>query len=109
MGESNWEERVKLLTPYRITMDMLKMTGNADNGKLIFMHCLPAFHDTETEYGKEIKEKYGLTEMEVTDEVFRSKYARQFEEAENRMHSIKAIMAATLGNLFIPAVPEDFK
>ncbi|MEG1171944.1 MAG: ornithine carbamoyltransferase, partial [Lactococcus sp.] len=54
-------------------------------------------------------EKYGLTEMEVTDEVFRSKYARQFEEAENRMHSIKAIMAATLGNLFIPAVPEDFK
>ena len=63
----------------------------------------------ETEYGKEIKEKYGLTEMEVTDEVFRSKYARQFEEAENRMHSIKAIMAATLGNLFIPAVPEDFK
>ena len=71
--------------------------------------CLPAFHDTETEYGKEIKEKYGLTEMEVTDEVFRSKYARQFEEAENRMHSIKAIMAATLGNLFIPAVPEDFK
>lgn len=109
MGESNWEERVKLLTPYRITMDMLKMTGNADNGQLIFMHCLPAFHDTETEYGKEIKEKYGLTEMEVTDEVFRSKYARQFEEAENRMHSIKAIMAATLGNLFIPAVPEDFK
>ncbi len=85
-----------------------EMMANA-NPKAIFMHCLPAFHDTETEYGKEIKEKYGLTEMEVTDEVFRSKYARQFEEAENRMHSIKAIMAATLGNLFIPAVPEDFK
>ena len=57
MGESNWEERVKLLTPYRITMDMLKMTGNADNGQLIFMHCLPAFHDTETEYGKKIAEE----------------------------------------------------
>ncbi|GAK31520.1 ornithine carbamoyltransferase [Weissella oryzae SG25] len=105
MGESNWEERVELLTPYRVTMDMLKLTGTPDED-LIFMHCLPAFHDTETEYGKEIKEKYGLTEMEVTDEVFRSKYARQFEEAENRMHSIKAIMAATAGNLFIPAVPE---
>lgn len=104
MGESNWEERVELLTPYRITMDMMKLTGTPDE-ELIFMHCLPAFHDTETEYGKEIKEEYGLTEMEVTDEVFRSKYARQFEEAENRMHSIKAIMAATLGNLFIPDVP----
>jgi ornithine carbamoyltransferase len=105
MGESNWEERVKLLTPYRVTMDMLKMTGTPDD-QLIFMHCLPAFHDTNTEYGKEINEKYGLTEMEVTDEVFRSKFARQWEEAENRMHSIKAIMAATLGNLFIPEVPE---
>ncbi len=68
------------------------------------MHCLPAFHDATTTYGQEIKEKYGITEMEVTDEVFRSKYARQFEEAENRMHSIKAMMAATLGNLFIPRV-----
>ena len=105
MGESNWEERVELLTPYRVTMDMLKKTGTPDD-ELIFMHCLPAFHDTETEYGKEVRGKYGLTEMEVTDEVFRSKYARQFEEAENRMHSIKAIMAATAGNLFIPAVPE---
>jgi ornithine carbamoyltransferase len=109
MGESNWEERVELLTPYRITMDMLKMTGNTENGMLRFMHCLPAFHDTETEYGKEIKAKYGLTEMEVTDEVFRSEYAVQFQEAENRMHSIKAIMAATLGNLFIPTVAPDWK
>ncbi|MBB5887977.1 ornithine carbamoyltransferase [Lactovum miscens] len=109
MGESNWEERVKLLTPYRITMNMMELTGNTENGKLIFMHCLPAFHDTDTKYGKEIKEQYGLTEMEVTDEVFRSKFARQFEEAENRMHSIKAIMAATLGNLFIPAVPQDWE
>jgi len=108
MGESDWEGRVKLLTPYRVNMDMMKLTGTPDD-ELIFMHCLPAFHDIETEYGKEIYEKYGLTEMEVTDEVFRSKYARQFEEAENRMHSIKAIMAATLGNLFIPAVPQDWK
>jgi ornithine carbamoyltransferase len=103
MGESNWEERVKLLTPYQVNMAALKKTGTPDD-QLIFMHCLPAFHNTETAYGKEIEEKYGITEMEVTDEVFTSKYARQFEEAENRMHSIKAMMAATLGNLFIPKV-----
>ncbi len=103
MGESNWEERVKLLQPYQVNMTALKKTGTPDD-QLIFMHCLPAFHDTDTEYGKEIQEKYGITEMEVTDEVFRSSYARQFEEAENRMHSIKAMMAATLGNLFIPRV-----
>ncbi|MBR6434698.1 MAG: ornithine carbamoyltransferase [Aeriscardovia sp.] len=102
MGESNWEERVKLLTPYRVTMDMMEMTGTPGD-ELIFMHCLPAFHDTNTTYGQEIHEKYGLTEMEVTDEVFRSKYAWQFIEAENRMHSIKAMMAVTLGNLYIPA------
>lgn len=84
-------------------MAALKKTGTPDD-QLIFMHCLPAFHDATTEYGQEIEEKYGITEMEVTDEVFRSKYARQFEEAENRMHSIKAMMAATLGNLFIPRV-----
>jgi len=71
---------------------------------LIFLHCLPAFHDTNTVYGEQMKERFGITEMEVTDEVFRSKYARQFDQAENRMHSIKAIMAATLGNLFIPRV-----
>lgn len=103
MGESNWEERVKLLTPYQVNMAALKKTGTSDD-QLIVMHCLPAFHDTTTEYGKEIEAKYGITEMEITDEVFRSKYGRQFEEAENRMHSIKAIMAATLGNLFIPRV-----
>lgn len=103
MGESNWEERVKLLQPYQVNMAALKKTGTPDD-QLIVMHCLPAFHDTTTEYGKEIEEKYGITEMEITDEVFRSKFARQFEEAENRMHSIKAMMAATLGNLFIPRV-----
>ena len=82
-------------------MDMMKKTGTPDD-QLIFMHCLPAFHDTKTSYGQDVAKKYGSTEMEVTEEVFRSKYARQFEEAENRMHSIKAMMAATLGDLFIP-------
>lgn len=105
MGESNWEERVKLLTPYQVNMDMMNLTGTSDK-ELIFMHCLPAFHDTNTDYGENIKEKYGISEMEVTDEVFRSQYARQWDEAENRMHSIKAIMAATLGNLFIPDLPD---
>ena len=66
------------------------------------MHCLPAFHDTNTVYGKDVAEKFGVEEMEVTDEVFRSKYARHFDQAENRMHTIKAVMAATLGNLYIP-------
>ena len=105
MGETNWEERVKLLKPYQVNMDMMRATGTPDD-QLIFMHCLPAFHDTNTKYGEEVKEQYGITEMEVTDEVFRSKYARHWDEAENRKHSIKAIMAATLGNLFIPAVPD---
>ena len=81
---------------------MIEKTHNTD--RLIFLHCLPAFHDTNTIYGEQMKERFGITEMEVTDEVFRSKYARQFDQAENRMHSIKAIMAATLGNLFIPRV-----
>ncbi|WP_423356985.1 ornithine carbamoyltransferase [Melissococcus plutonius] len=105
MGEEDkFQERIQLLKDYQINMDMVQTTGNADSGNLIVMHCLPAFHDTNTQYGKTVKEKYGISEMEITDEVFRSKYARQFEEAENRMHSIKAIMAATLGNLFIPKV-----
>lgn len=106
MGENNWAERVQLLKPYRVTMEMFRKSGTPDD-QLIFMHCLPAFHDTNTIDGQEIKEKYGLTCMEVTDEVFRSKYAWQFTEAENRMHSIKAIMAATLGNLYIPTVKID--
>ncbi|AWW99167.1 ornithine carbamoyltransferase [Oenococcus oeni] len=103
MGESDWEDRVKLLKPYQVNMETIRKTSTPDD-QLIFMHCLPAFHDINTDYGHEIFEKYGIKEMEVTDEVFRSIYARQFEEAENRMHSIKAIMAATLGNLFIPHV-----
>lgn len=100
MGENvDIAERVKLLKPYQLNMDMVKKTGNEDT---IIMHCLPAFHDTETENAKEFEKQFGIKEMEITDEAFRSERARQFEEAENRMHSIKAIMAATLGNLFIP-------
>jgi len=102
MGEEDkFEERINLLKPYQINKELTDLI----EGDYIFMHCLPAFHDTETKIGAEMAEKFGITEMEVTDEVFRDeKHARQFEEAENRMHSIKAIMAATNGNLFIPKV-----
>lgn len=101
MGENDWSDRIKLLKPYQIDMEMFKKTGTPDD-QLIFMDCLPAFHDTNTIIGKEMNEKYGLDCMEVTDEVFNSKYAWQFTEAENRMHSIKAIMAVSNGNLYIP-------
>jgi ornithine carbamoyltransferase len=95
MGEeAQFAERIKLLEPYRVTMEMLKKTGNPD---VLFLHCLPSFHDRETTVGKEIFEKYGLREMEVSDEVFRSKHSVVFDEAENRMHTIKAVMVATLG------------
>ena len=95
MGEeAQFEERIRLLTPYRVTMDMMKMTHN-DN--VIFLHCLPSFHDLETSVGRDIYEKFGITEMEVTDEVFSSKYSKVFDEAENRMHTIKAVMVATIG------------
>ena len=72
---------------------MIKATGNDE---VIFLHCLPAFHDQETSVAREVKEKFGLTEMEVTDEVFRSKHSKVFDEAENRMHTIKAVMCASL-------------
>ena len=95
MGEeAQFEERIRLLEPYRVTMDMLKKTGNPD---VIFEHCLPSFHDLETSVGKDIYERFGLKEMEVSDEVFRSKHSVVFDEAENRMHTIKAVMVATLG------------
>ena len=96
MGEEKdvWENRIELLKPYQVNMDMIKMTGNS---KVIFQHCLPAFHDLETKVGKEIYEKFGLESMEVTDEVFESKYSVVFDEAENRLHTIKAVMVATLG------------
>jgi ornithine carbamoyltransferase len=95
MGEPDavWEERINMLKPYQVTMDMLRMTGNEE---VLFEHCLPAFHDLNTEIAKEIHQKYGLTEMEVTDEVFESKHSVVFDEAENRMHTIKAVMVATL-------------
>ncbi|HHZ00938.1 MAG TPA: ornithine carbamoyltransferase [Sedimentibacter sp.] len=94
MGEeAQIPERVKLLTPYKVTMDLLKATGNND---VIFMHCLPAFHDFETKLAKEQKE-LGYDIREVTDEVFRSRHSVVFDEAENRMHTIKAVMVATIG------------
>ena len=94
MGEPDevWAERIKELTPYRVTTTLLK---NADKN-CKFMHCLPAFHDLKTKIGKEIYEKFGLTEMEVSDEVFESDASIVFDEAENRMHTIKAVMVATL-------------
>lgn len=101
MGEEDkFEERVNLLHPYQINKKLVDKI----EGDYIFLHCLPAFHDTTTVYGQNIKDQFGYSEMEVTDEVFRSQQARQFEQAENRMHSIKAIMAATNGHLFIPKV-----
>ena len=94
MGEKvDYAKRVKQLEPYRITMDMLKKTGNND---VLFMHCLPSYHDFETETAAEIKEKHGVDSREVTDEVFRSRHSVVFDEAENRMHTIKAIMVATM-------------
>ncbi|MDT2522351.1 ornithine carbamoyltransferase [Enterococcus raffinosus] len=102
MGEeSAFKERIDLLLPYQVNQELMLKTKKAET---VFLHCLPAFHDLETEVAEEIKEKYGLVEMEVTDEVFRSERALQFQQAENRMHTIKAVMAATLGNLFIPKV-----
>ncbi len=94
MGEpdSVWEERIKELSPYRVTMDVM----NKADKNAVFMHCLPAFHDLKTVIGKEMGKKFNITEMEVTDEVFESPKSIVFEEAENRMHTIKAVMAATL-------------
>ena len=94
MGEDDkvWKERIKMLKPFRVTMDIMNMT----NENSIFMHCLPSFHNNETRIGKEIEEKYNISEMEVTDEVFESSKSKVFDEAENRMHTIKAVMYATL-------------
>jgi ornithine carbamoyltransferase len=97
MGEEHlFEERINQLKAYQVNMDMIKKT---ENDNVIFMHCLPAFHDNLTAVGAEIEEKFGLSSMEVTDEVFRSKHSVVFDEAENRMHTIKAVMCATMGNL----------
>ncbi len=94
MGEPDdvWQERIEQLTPYRVTMDLMNAAGD----QCRFMHCLPAFHDLNTGIGKAIHEKFGITCMEVTDDVFESDRSIVFDEAENRMHTIKAVMAATL-------------
>lgn len=95
MGEPDevWESRIKQLKPYQVNKSIME---NA-NPEVIFMHCLPSFHDIKTKIGKDIYNKFGITEMEVTDEVFESRQSVVFDEAENRMHTIKAIMAATIG------------
>ena len=97
MGEPAevWEERVKQLMPYQVNAKAMELTGNPD---VKFMHCLPAFHNTDTAVGKEMYEKYGIEGMEVTEEVFESEASIVFDEAENRMHTIKAVMVATLGD-----------
>jgi ornithine carbamoyltransferase len=95
MGEPDevWAERIELLMPYQVNMELLAATGNPN---VKFMHCLPAFHNTDTEVGKEIYEKFGLEALEVTEEVFESSASLVFDEAENRLHTIKAVMVATL-------------
>ena len=94
MGEeSKLEERIRLLKPYQVNMDMVRWTGNLDKGKVIFLHCLPAFHDYETDLTRDI------CAMEVTDDVFEAPFSRVFDEAENRVHTIKALMVATLSEV----------
>ena len=96
MGEEDqMAARIALLEPYRVTMDLIKASNNPD---VIFQHCLPSFHDLETSVGSDVFEKFGLKEMEVTDEVFRSSRSVVFDEAENRMHTIKAVMVATMSD-----------
>lgn len=94
MGEPDevWEERIRELMPYQVNKKVMENAG----ANAIFMHCLPAFHDLNTKVGAQMGERFGITEMEVTDEVFESAWSKVFEEAENRMHTIKAVMAATL-------------
>lgn len=96
MGEpdSVWEERIGLLKPYQVNSEVIRLTGNPN---VKFLHCLPAFHNRETKVGEEIYKKYGLDGMEVTEKVFESSHSIVFDEAENRMHTIKAVMVATLG------------
>ncbi len=93
--ESVWKERIDLLKPYQVNSQMMKNTGNA---RCKFMHCLPAYHDLNTKVGRDVKEKFGLDGIEVTEEVFESEASIVFDEAENRMHTIKAVMVATLGD-----------
>jgi len=96
LGEpaEKWEERIKLMKPYQVNMNVIKLTGNL---KIKFLHCLPAFHNRDTKVGEEIFNKYRLDGMEVTEDVFESKHSIVFDQAENRLHTIKAVMVATLG------------
>jgi ornithine carbamoyltransferase len=96
LGEpaEKWQERIKLMKPYQVNMDVINQTGNK---KVKFLHCLPAFHNRETKVGEEIFQKYGLNGMEVTEDVFESDHSIVFDQAENRLHTIKAVMVATLG------------
>ncbi len=97
MGEpaADWDERIDQLLPYQVNAPLMEATGNPD---VKFMHCLPALHNTETEIGRQILDKWGLAALEVTDEVFESPASIVFDQAENRLHTIKAVMVATLGD-----------
>ena len=97
MGEPDevWKQRIDLLMPYQVNKEMMKLTGNPD---CKFMHCLPAYHNLETKVGRDVYQKFGLNGVEVTEDVFESKNSIVFDEAENRMHTIKAVMVATLGD-----------
>ena len=96
MGEpdSVWEERIRFLTPFQVNMKVIEKTGNP---AVKFLHCLPAFHNRDTKVGEDIFQKFGLDGMEVTEDVFESEHSIVFDEAENRLHTIKAVMVATLG------------
>ncbi|WP_030879382.1 MULTISPECIES: ornithine carbamoyltransferase [Streptomyces] len=104
MGEPAevWRERIDLLRPYAVTSEVLRATGNP---RVRFLHCLPAFHDLGTKVAREVYEQYGLESLEVTDEVFESEHSVVFDEAENRMHTIKAVLVATLGGEPLPDAP----
>jgi len=96
MGEPDnvWDDRIKLLKPYQVNKTVMDNAGP----DAIFMHCLPSYHDLNTDVGKKVNEKFGMEELEVTNEVFESKQSVVFDEAENRMHTIKAIILATIGS-----------
>jgi ornithine carbamoyltransferase len=93
--ENEWKRRIDMMKPYQVNMEMIKKTGN---DKVKFLHCLPAFHNRDTQIGEDIFRKFGVPEMEVTEEVFESPYSIVWDEAENRLHTIKAVMVATLGS-----------
>jgi ornithine carbamoyltransferase len=92
--EEEWNRRIKMMLPYQINMDLVKKTGNPN---VKFMHCLPAFHNRETTVGEDIFQKFGISSMEVTEDVFESPASIVWDQAENRLHTIKAVMVATLG------------